>query len=43
MERRAFLRILLVGSLLSIFRKKAGAEKKPDKALHEAMYWKRVV
>ena len=42
MKRRDFLRIFLLGGLLSLFSKKAKAEKKPEKPLKEAMFWKRV-
>ena len=42
MDRRDFLRIFLLGGLLSLFSKKAKAEKKPEKPLKEAMFWKRV-
>ncbi|HZV46532.1 MAG TPA: hypothetical protein VFG06_04190 [Thermodesulfovibrionales bacterium] len=42
MKRRDFLRIFLLGGLLSLFSKKARAEKKPEKPLKEAMFWKRL-
>jgi hypothetical protein len=42
MKRRDFLRIFLLGGLFSLFGKKARAEKKPEKPLKEAMFWKRL-
>ena len=42
MKRRDFLRLFLLGGLLSLFSKKAKAEKKPEKPLKEAMFWKRL-
>jgi len=42
MKRRDFLRIFLLGGLLSIFSKKAIAEKKSEHKLKEAMFWRRV-
>ena len=42
MKRRDFLRILLIGGILSLFRKRAIAEKKPEKNLKEAMFWRRL-
>ncbi len=42
MKRRDFLRIFLLGGLLSLFSKKAKAEKKQEKPLKEAMFWRRV-
>jgi cbb3-type cytochrome oxidase subunit 3 len=42
MKRRDFLRIFLLGGILSIFSKKTKAEEKPEKALKEAMFWKRL-
>jgi hypothetical protein len=42
MKRRHFLRTLLLGSILLLFGKKAGAEKKAENHLKEAMFWKKV-
>lgn len=43
MNRRDFLRILLFGTIFSLFGKKVKAEKKPDtKKLKEAMFWRKL-
>jgi hypothetical protein len=46
MNRRDFLRMLLLGGIFSLFTKKIMAEKKPEtkseNKLKEAMFWKRL-
>jgi hypothetical protein len=42
MKRREFLKVLLCSAVLSLFGKKTYAEKKPEKHLKEAMFWRRV-
>jgi hypothetical protein len=46
MNRRDFLRALILGAIFSIFAKKVLAEKKPETKpepkLKEAMFWKRL-
>jgi hypothetical protein len=46
MNRRDFLRALLLGGIFSIFAKKVLADKKPEtkpeNKLREAMFWKRL-
>jgi hypothetical protein len=46
MNRREFLRALLLGGIFSLFAKKVLAEKKPETKteprLKEAMFWKRL-
>ena len=41
MKRRHFLKTLLLGGVLFLFGKKAGAEKKPKTHLTMAMFWKK--
>jgi len=43
MNRRDFLRVLLFGTILSLFGKQVQAEKKPDTMkLKEAMFWRKL-
>ena len=42
MTRRDFLRLFLLGGFFSLFGKKVRAEKKPEKMLKEAMFWRRL-
>jgi hypothetical protein len=42
MKRRNFLKTLLLGVVLFLFGKKAGAEKKSDTHLTMAMFWKKI-
>ncbi len=44
MKRREFLRLLLLGGILSLFGKKVKAEKKNEDTdgLKEAMFWRRL-
>jgi len=42
MKRRHFLTTLLLGIILVLFGKKAGAEKKPETQLTMAMFWRKV-
>ena len=41
MKRRDFLKIFLAG-IFSLFVKKADAVKKPEPALKEAMFWRKL-
>jgi hypothetical protein len=42
MKRREFLKLFISGAFFALFSKKANAEKKPEKLLKEAMFWRRV-
>lgn len=42
MTRRDFLRLFLFGGIFSLFGKKVRAEKKPEKKLKEAMFWRKL-
>jgi hypothetical protein len=42
MKRRDFLRILLLGGILTVFGKKVKAGKKPEHELKEAMFWRKL-
>jgi len=43
MKRRDFLRILLFGTIFSLFGKQVKAEKRPDAMkLKEAMFWRKL-
>jgi hypothetical protein len=42
MKRREFLKLFISGAFFALFSKKAKAEKKPEKPLKEAMFWRRV-
>jgi hypothetical protein len=42
MKRRDFLRLFLLGGFFSLFSKKVKAEKKPEKNLKEAMFWRKL-
>jgi hypothetical protein len=42
MNRRDFLRLFLLGVFFSLFGKKVKAEKKTEKKLKEAMFWRRL-
>jgi hypothetical protein len=41
MDRRKFLRMLLLGSVFTFFSKKVKAIKRSDRKLKEAMFWRR--
>jgi hypothetical protein len=41
-QRRDFLRTILLGTFFSFFSKKIKAEKKPEEKLKKAMFWKRL-
>lgn len=42
MKRRDFLRLFLFGGIFSLFGKKVSAEKRPEKKLKEAMFWRKL-
>jgi hypothetical protein len=42
MKRRDFLRTALLGVIFSLFAKKVKADKKPERPLKEAMFWRRL-
>jgi hypothetical protein len=42
MTRRYFLRLFLFGGIFSLFGKKVRAEKKTEKKLKEAMFWRKL-
>jgi hypothetical protein len=42
MKRRDFLKTFFVGIILVLFGKKANAEKKSEKPLKAAMFWRQV-
>jgi len=42
MKRREFLKLCVSGIFLVLFSEKSNAEKKPEKPLKEAMFWKKV-
>lgn len=42
MTRRDFLRLFLLGGIFSLFDKKVRAEKRPEKKLKEAMFWRKI-
>lgn len=42
MERRDFLRIGLIGLILSLFGQRVKAEEEPEEKLKEAMFWRNI-
>ena len=41
MKRRDFLRVFLLGGVVTFFSRKVRAEQKPDEKMKEAMFWRR--
>jgi hypothetical protein len=42
MRRREFLKLLLLSGFVSLLTNQVNAEKKPERPLKQAMFWKRV-
>jgi len=42
MNRRKFLKLVLLGGIFSLFSRKVKAERKPEQKLKEAMFWRKL-
>ncbi|OGW48250.1 MAG: hypothetical protein A2Y66_02720 [Nitrospirae bacterium RBG_13_41_22] len=42
MNRRKFLKLIVLGGIFSLFSRKVEAERKPEQKLKEAMFWRKL-